>query len=100
MLGLIEIDFSHDGRDIFGQPETVVSANIYRSGMALSAGTITGALITSLEVDLSVGFHDLTVRLIDDQGTEGAESNPISLEIVDGGPSAATITGARWVPKT
>lgn len=99
MIGTVELDFSHDGRDVFGNPDTVVSANIYRSGVLLSAGSISGAVITSAEVDLSFGFHDLTVRLVDDQDQEGAESNTVQLEIVDGGPSAATLTGVRWLPK-
>lgn len=114
MLGKLTVSGSFNGKDMAPtpQPEVITAVKLYRmpGSVPITGGVTTftpapphtpgtvvqfSTVVTGL--DLPVGTNTVAVSFVDDDGTEGAQTQ-VSVNATDVGPSAPSGLTASFLP--
>jgi hypothetical protein len=104
VLGNLTVEFTFNGKDVFGNPETVVDALCWdNAGSPVIGATTmfsaTNGEFVSDDIDLPPGNHNgYELALVDDEGTTGLRSK-FNIQVSDEGPTAPMIGTVTFLPK-
>lgn len=103
MLGDLTVSFSFNGQDVFGNPETITGARLWRDNVELQGTLVMHDALNGdfvvLDLDLPAGtVGGFELALVDDEGTTGLRSG-FDVQVADEGPSAPMIGSVVFVPK-